>query len=133
MPVGYKPAKSTLQSARGKATSNGASPATITFTVPSGGRYVEYGEGWFDNHHADDYVKISILAPDDSLVGTYYDSSLPANNQGFYFNKNGYAKFSKIGSDPGKLPEGFKVKVEAYKGDQSNDTFRCNMKWGTIG
>lgn len=119
---------STTKNARVKSvTTDGI--ASITIVIPAKGRLLSSGEGWFETKHVDDHVKVSILKADGSLAKSYYDDDLPSARQGIYMGLDGIACIRAITGSK-FIKAGFKLKIEAVKGDLSADTFRCNILWG---
>ncbi len=133
----------TLKIARGKKNS-GASGGIyeialkVPGTIASGdGRIIKGGQGWFDNHNADDFLEIYIQDDDNILgggagqvVGTYTDTEMDEENRGWYFNPDGCIKLDPL-INTGFISSGLYLHVKATKGDEAtDDTFRCNIKWG---
>lgn len=143
MGVGYIPEKGTLKTARSKVQTNTNGDGLILIKVPGTNgkksRLVEGGEGWFDNPHPDDWVKISISDEDNILgngagfeAGSYYDGEVPYDNQGWYICSHRKYVSMKALSDMGNLLGGLYLKIIVKKGDNSQDWFRCNFKWGSF-
>jgi len=143
--AGNSPVKEhgTLKIARGKKTPGATGGVyEIKLKVPgtpgSGdGRIVKGGQGWFNNHHVDDFAEIFIQDDDNILgggsnqiVGTYTDTEVDEANQGWYFEPDGCVRLDAL-IDAGFIPSGMYLHMKATKGDGvTNDTFRCNIKWG---
>lgn len=136
------PSRGTLKTVRGKVQTDVSGDGSILIKVPGTvgekTRLIQGGSGWFDTHHADDYVKISVTDEDNILGGGagveisgYYDSEVPTDNQGWYVPSSGYIEMDAI-ADMAQLPAGLYLKITVKKGDSSQDWFRCNIKWGTI-
>ena len=143
MGVGRIPEKGTLKTARVKMQTDVNGDASVLLKVPGTTgqktRLIEGGTGWFDNPHADDFVKISIIDQDNMLgagagseVGGYYDNEVPADNQGWYIPHHAKQIEMMAITDMAHLVAGLYLKIEVKKGDGSQDYFRANVKWGTI-
>jgi len=114
--------------AKGKATAvNGV--ATIIITVPAV-RKVSGGQAWFENHHPDDSVQVFITLPDGTVLNTYTDTQVAADNQGWYIGPSGKTEIRQM-ADFGTIPQaGLQLRVVGTKGDGSADTLRTNVLWG---
>jgi len=130
----------TLQLARIKITTNASGYGSHALKVPGtagdmSSRLIIGGQGWSDNYHADDVVKICLTDEDNilgygagSVIKAYTDLGVPSGNQGWFTPKGeplDLDSFSGIGS----LLAGLYLKIEVQKGDNSIDIFRCNIKW----
>ncbi len=136
------PSRGTLKTAKGKVQTNVNGDGVLLLKVPGvlgeKTRLIQGGAGWFDNHHADDSVKISVTDEDNILgggagleVSGYYDEEVSSDNQGWFIPLSGYIEMDAI-ADMAQLPAGLYLKIAVKKGDNSQDWFRCNIKWGTI-
>lgn len=143
MGVGFKPERGTLKTARVKIQTDINGDATILLKVPGTtgvkSRLVEGGAGWFDSPHADDFIKISISDEDNILgygagveVGSYYDADVATDNQGWYIPFHSKSIDISALADMGHLIGGLYLKIAIKKGDNSQDWFRCNIKWGAF-
>ena len=134
------PERATLKIAKAKATTvNGI--ATVLLKVPGSpitvSRSISGGEGWFETSHPDDFAAIFVTDEDNILgygigfvVGTYVDTALPIENQGWYLPRPTQLLNVEAMTSFGRLNGGFYLKIVATKGDLSLDTFRCNIIWG---
>lgn len=138
---GQIPVNFILKSARiSQATVSGIS--TVLLQIPGtpgteGGRWMEYGEVWFENRVPGDFLKV-YLTDEDNITGAgvgavldvFHDSDVPNANSGLYFPPGKCLEISNLGKQVGTLMSGLYFKVVATKGDLSSDTLRGNMYWG---
>ena len=135
------PEKGTLRTAKVKVQTDTNGDATVLLKVPGEigveSRVIKGGNGWFDTHHADDFIKIFISDEDDILgggagviVSSYTDDDIPPANQGWYVPPSGYGDMSAI-ADMGSLLGGLYLKIVVKKGDNTQEWFRANIKWGS--
>ncbi len=135
----FVPDKASIRFTKGKSQTDTTGKAEIVFTVPgdptpgSGdGRYLSGGIGWFDTPENGDYITVEIRKPDDSLLKSYSDTDMPADNYGWYIPKNaGYVKIKPMSPILGFLPSGLKLVIVAQKATATeNLDFWCNLNWG---
>lgn len=106
--------------------------ATTKFTVPTGGRLIVGGKGWFEGTaHQDDMVSVDLYDPTDSVrIKSFTDLDLAEANRGWYM-ESGRMEVSPI-TEGYELPAGFILHIIAKTGNNRADTFRTNIKWGSI-
>ena len=134
----------TLKLARGKAaTQSGIS--IIEIKIPgtpgsSDGRVVDSGKAWFASPHDEDSLAVEVVdvdgisgAPAGTVVATYNDVDVAAENIGWWIPK--HTKEAEVQALTGKgfIPAGFYLRITGTKGDLSlTDTLYTNIKWGKI-
>ncbi len=142
MALGKIGRRSTLKTAKFKATTDNNGDATILLTVPGifpdESRYIIEGTAWFDNPHTDDYVEIYVKDTLNKLgygegarVNSFTDDDLPAANRGHYFPPGGVMSISAIADGEALVAE-LDIEIVVKKGNSTVDTIRGNIKWGTI-
>jgi len=124
------PNRESVRIARGKVTADGSGLAEIKLQIPSAGRFVKGGVAWFDNCHADDHVLIDLVDGSDNIIGTFTDSDMVSESQGWYIPKPTCILEVDSLNSAQKIPGGQYLRIKAQKGDNSQDTLRFNIKWG---
>jgi len=121
--------KVTQRMIKGKAiTVNGV--ANLVFSVPSGGRVLSGGQGWFLTPHPEDYVEVYVILPDGTVVGGYTDTEGVPGACGYWIPKHSPIIEVKSFLGFGDIPEGLCLLIKATKGDLSSDMFYANIVWG---
>ena len=122
--------------------------ATVEFDVPgSDDRTISGGEAWFGSAHIDDWIMAlevytkndippGVLGPDPipagTIVQTYHDTEMPAEQQGYRIPfKRGLKEVETI-AGYGTIPAGLTLRIKVQKGGDApfNDKFYCNVEWG---
>lgn len=112
--------------------------ATIEVKIPgtpgTTGRLIFRGDAWFiGTSHPDDLCKVEIVdidgiaAPPGTVVETFYDTDVPAGQQGHWFI-DGFISLGGI-AGYGELPAGFYMRSIGITGDARADTLHCNISW----
>lgn len=124
---------------KGKATVS-SQVATVLMKIPGTAgtdyRYLKGAFGWFENYHADDYIK-AYLTDEDNILGygagtvirEFTDTEAADANEGWFAPPDKVIEIMGIETVM-EILSGLYVKVVAYKGDTTADTFRVNMYWG---
>ena len=130
------PQRVELKMASAKSLSSASGEAVLEFKIPTPKRIMFGGFAHFDGLHPDDKItEISIVdidgivAPAGTKVGFFTDIDMPAINQGWYVDKNGQIDMPSIGGGEEGLG-GLYVCIKAQTGDNRQDTFRVNVRWG---
>ena len=124
----------------GIATISFLSPGTFNGTaVGSSGRYIDWGQGWFNPQDPMDMVKaINIIdtngnlgVPPGTTVFTYHDTSAPLSQQGVRIPyKFGHAEIEPLGYY-GFLPSEMTLEiVGVQRNPQENGRLFVNLFWG---
>jgi hypothetical protein len=113
--------------------------ATMEIKVPTGGRKLVGGTGWWKDAYEGDYMKIKvvdkdgILGPANTTIMDFTDTGMVAGERGWYFDgfQNKLLEISAV-ADIEEVPAGVYLVVEAFKGAGyvGEDTFCANIKWG---
>jgi hypothetical protein len=133
------PQSVSLLLARAEADTDVAGLADAIIKIPTEGRTIEGGIGFFENVEVGDYLTIDIK-DDDNLYGfgagatiaTFDDQLVPLANQGIYFIGNESLKLHPIVSDdPKELPGGLYLHICGHKKNIATaDTIYVNVSWG---
>ena len=102
--------------------------ATAMLKVPSGGRKINGGIAWFENHHQDDKIMVYISLENGTVISGYTDDGVPDDNKGWFIPS--HTKEIKIERlvDFGTLPENLYIKIVGIANRE--DTLRVNLHWG---
>lgn len=133
----YIPERGRLKLASYKATSDANGKVVLDFKIVESARLLEGGEGWFNApRHPDDKITKLCLIDVDGVAypaGTplvhFHDDSVAIANQGWYIPPEGKLVIPTI-ENPETAPGGFYIRVEAQTGDNRQDDFYINVKWG---
>lgn len=124
------PIRGTLQAATASgATDPSTGLVSVTITVPSGGRWVKGGDGWFGAQTPGDRVTAIAVKVGGATVATYHDSAVATENQGWQINPvQGFLKVDRF-AEPALLPEGAQLVVTGKKVTPIADTLYFNLDW----
>lgn len=130
-----------LKCARGEATYS-SNECTISFPIPSGGRWIAGGSAFTDVFYCGDYVHTCQLVDVDNILGlgantvlaNYEDSDMASGSQGWYFepdaNGTGFIEIEPIGGYA-YINEGLYLKLNFKKHGSSTATkVFVNIWWG---
>lgn len=130
-----------LKCIRGEA-SYSSNECTITFPIPSGGRWIAGGSAFTDAFYAGDSVTACQLVDIDNILGygantvlaNYEDNDAPTANQGWYFepdaNGTGFIEIEPIGGYA-FIYEGLYLVLKFKKNASSTATkVFVNVLWG---
>lgn len=135
------PDRATVQMAKAKVSTNVLTGiGTILIKIPSGGRKINGGIGWFASPGNDDSFEVYVTDEDNilgggagAIISGYTDTDLPEENRGWYCPIGApYTAIERM-VEFGTLPENLYLKIVAKKGVVGVDTFRANIHWGKIG
>jgi hypothetical protein len=133
------PQSVTLLLARAEADTDVTGLADAVIKIPSEGRTIEGGFGFFENVETGDWLTIDLKDDDDiygfgagATIGTFDDQLVPLANQGFYFMNSQPLELSPIVSDdPRELPGGLYLHICGHKKNIATvDTLYVNLRWG---
>lgn len=106
---------------------------------PCDGRYIDAGEGWFYPGADGDRVTAITVTDNDNLLGagagtvlgTYHDAQVDADNQGWVLHTVYPTEISTLGWY-GFIPAGMYMNITVKRSATAsgNGNFYCNLKWG---
>lgn len=128
----------TLKSIRFSKQTDDQGAVTADVKIPGNSgepeRLIGRGIGWFGSKTAGDYVKISVVDKDGlkysagTIVEKFFDPSVDASMQGSFIpHHTGEIVIHPL-NDFTVLICGFYLRIEAQKGDSTQDTFYGNLE-----
>ena len=136
---GILPQSIQILTARAKASTDDNGLAETKVKIPTEGRTISGGIGFFENIEPGDYLTIEIRDDDNILEGgvgavvsTFDDQLVPVDNQGYYFMGNYPLEVKPlVGNDSRILPGGLYLYICGHKADTAtSDTLYVNIFWG---